>query len=92
MRIVDRRSGRIDFRLHLLGIRVSDNERQFFANRAGSWDPFGPKWRLPVHVPANKNSLKDAPIEALRITRGRVWSCLKTAAGAYGYSVHLRNR
>jgi hypothetical protein len=55
-----------DYRLNQLGIRVSENLCQLISKTGDKWVPLGPRWQLPVQVPAQD---KDIPYaNALSIT------------------------
>ena len=68
VRIVDSEACHIDYRLNLLGVRVRDKDCQLIARGNGSWEPMGPKWELPVHIPADEATLRAASTDTLRLT------------------------
>jgi len=68
VRIVDSEACDIDYRLNLLGVRVRDKDCQLIARGNGSWEPMGPKWELPVNIPADEATLRAASTDTLRLT------------------------
>ena len=68
VRIVDSEACHIDYRLNLLGVRVRDKDCQLIARGTGSWEPMGPKWELPVDIPADAATLRTASTDTLRLT------------------------
>jgi hypothetical protein len=69
-RLVDPEGNCIDYRLSLLGVRVTAHYCQLIARSAatGRWEPLGPTWPLPIEVPADSASLKAALNNALFLT------------------------
>lgn len=67
MRVVDKNLY-IDYRLKLLGIRVSAEECQLIARGNGNWEPMGPKWPLPIEFPSGPENLKTASTDTVRLT------------------------
>ena len=67
MRVVDA-SGYIDYRLNLLGLRVTQTECQLIARGDGHWEPMGPKWTLPVEFPSGPETVKTASTDTVRLT------------------------
>lgn len=67
MRVVEQ-SLYIDYRLKLLGIRVSETECQLIARGNGNWESLGPKWPLPVEFPFGPETLKTVSTDTVRLT------------------------
>jgi len=68
MKVVNRKDGRIGYRLNQLGIRVFEDSCQLVAIGRGNWETLGPRWNLPVHVPETPEELKLAMADTLRLT------------------------
>jgi len=68
MRFPHTNGGAIDYRLNLLGIRISRGECQLIAKGGGDWEAIGPKRPLPINIPANSQELHTAASDALRMT------------------------
>ena len=59
----------VDYRLHLLGIRVSKGTAQLIAKyRDSEWTTLGPARALPLHIPRTPTELKAAGQDALLLT------------------------
>jgi hypothetical protein len=68
MRVVKAQDGYVDYRLHILGIRVWRGCAQLIAKDGESWDPFGFRHPLPIKVPASTEELPVAAGDTLRLT------------------------
>jgi hypothetical protein len=68
MRVVNLSAGVIDYRLNILGVRVSEHSCQLIAKGVNGWDTLGPRWDLPVHVPRTSDELKQVASDTLRMT------------------------
>jgi hypothetical protein len=58
----------IDYCLNILGVRVWKNACQLIARTDEDWTFIGPKWDLPVEIPANEQGLKGAGSDTFRLT------------------------
>lgn len=67
MRVVDE-GGHIDYRLNLLGLRVTQTECQLIARGDGHWEAMGPKWPLPVEFPSGPESVRTSSTDTVRLT------------------------
>ena len=67
MRVVNERE-HIDYRLKLLGIRVTRAECQLIAKGNGDWETIGPKWALPIDFPSGPETVKTASTDTVRLT------------------------
>jgi hypothetical protein len=73
MRYVQRDGAYIEYRLNLLGVRVTATNCQLVARSPGtteSWETIGPKRPLPLEIPTRSESLQSGSADALRVT---VW-------------------
>lgn len=69
MKVVNRETGTIEYRLNILGIQVTKNFAQLLAKWHGDdWVTIGPLHELPVHIPMTQAELKASASDALRIT------------------------
>jgi len=68
MRILHK-GGVVDYRLHLLGIRLSKGTAQLIAKYGDSeWTTLGAVRALPLHIPQTPDELKAAGQDALLLT------------------------
>src|SRR5437764_15153611 len=67
VRIVDSEACHIDYRLKLLGVRVSRQGLSTDRQRKWGLEPMGPKWELPVDIPADAATLRAASTDTLRL-------------------------
>ncbi|MCU1274540.1 MAG: hypothetical protein JWO48_1971 [Bryobacterales bacterium] len=67
MRVVHER-GYIDYRLKLLGIRVTEAECQLIAKVNVDWETMWPKWALPNDFHSGPESVKTASTDTVRLT------------------------
>lgn len=58
----------IDYRLKLLGVRVSASECQLIARGNGDWESMGPRWLLPVEFPSGNHTPKTASTDTVSLT------------------------
>lgn len=58
----------VDYRLHILGIRVSEHSCQLIAKQGQGWVMVGPRLELPVHAPRNAHEAKEAEAVPLLVT------------------------
>jgi hypothetical protein len=56
-RISDMDKYSVDYRLNQLGIRVSGHTCQLISRIGKNWHPLGPRWQLPISVPADVEDL-----------------------------------
>jgi hypothetical protein len=68
LRIVDREAQQIDYYLNILGIRVWRSACQLIARSEGKWTSIGPKHNLPIDIPRDEPSLREAGSDTLRLT------------------------
>ena len=68
MRVVDDEYQYIDYRLHLLGIRVAVSECRLIARGDGHWEPMGPICPLPIEFPSGPEIITTASTDTLRLT------------------------
>ena len=68
LRIINRETQQIDYRLNILGVRVWKSACQLIARGQGDWVSVGPKRSLPIDIPGDTLSLQDAASDTLRIT------------------------
>lgn len=63
MRVPDRNSGCVGYRLNIIGVGVWKDYCQLLAkDRFGVWQPFGPTRPLPVVVPADPAGIMSDPL------------------------------
>ena len=69
MRSADPEAGTIDYRLNILGIRVSEHGCQLVAKGGDGewWNTIGPCRDLPVHIPETPEELEAAVLDTLRL-------------------------
>jgi hypothetical protein len=67
-RNADRQHQHIDYCLNILGIRVLEKACRLIAKGNGEWSPIGPLWDLPLEIPRDETELRNAGIDALRVT------------------------
>jgi hypothetical protein len=67
-RFADSSARHIDYCLNILGIRVWETQCQLIAKGDGHWGPIGPKWDLPVQIPADEMTLRSAGADTMRLT------------------------
>jgi hypothetical protein len=67
-RIIDREGQYIDYHLNLLGVRVWRSACQLIARAEGKWSSIGPKHSLPIDIPHDEPSLREAGADTLRLT------------------------
>jgi hypothetical protein len=67
-RFADPDANHIDYCLNILGVRVWRDVCQLIAKSDGQWTFIGPKWDLPIEIPTDEQSLKDAGTDTLRLT------------------------
>jgi hypothetical protein len=68
MRVVNQESDAIDYRLHIIGIRVWKDTTQLIAKYGEEWTTIGFARELPVHIPVTASELKAAGNDTLRLT------------------------
>lgn len=68
MRIVNPEAGWIDYRLHILGVRVREQSCQLVAKSGEEWIEMGPRWDLPVTIPASPADLNSGAVHTLHLT------------------------
>ncbi len=69
MKVVNREAGTIDYRLNLLGIRVSKDAAQLIARwRGDEWSTIGAQRELPIRFPLTPSELNDIAGDTLRLT------------------------
>jgi hypothetical protein len=69
MKIVNREARTIDYRLNLLGIRVSKDGAQLIAKwRGDEWATIGPRRELPIRFPLTPSDLNGVAGDTLRLT------------------------
>ena len=68
LRIIDREAQQIDYRLNILGVRVWRSACQLIARTEGRWTSIGPKHSLPIDIPHDESSLREAGSDTLRLT------------------------
>jgi len=68
LKLEHRENGAVDYRMNLLGIRVSNGSAQAIAKDRGDWTTLGPVHYLPIQVPSNTVELKAASNDTLLLT------------------------
>ena len=69
MKVVNREAGTIDYRLNLLGIRVSKDAAQLIARwRGDEWSTIGAPRELPIRFPLTPFELNGVAGDTLRLT------------------------
>jgi len=69
MKVVNEGAGTIDYRLNLLGIRVTKDSAQLVAkSHENDWTTIGPLRQLPVRIPMTPRELESAAGDPLRLT------------------------
>jgi hypothetical protein len=68
MRVVIAEEGCVDYRLHILGIRIWREYAQLIARDGEPWKPIGPEYLLPISLPDKPDELKGSPSDVLRLT------------------------
>ena len=69
MKIVNREARTIDYRMNLLGIRVSKDAAQLIAKwRGDEWTTISQQRELPIRFPLTPSDLKDVAGDTLRLT------------------------
>jgi len=68
LKLEHRENGAVDYRMNLLGIRVSNGAAQLIAKDRGGWTTLGPVHYLPLQVPSNTVELKAASNDTLLLT------------------------
>jgi hypothetical protein len=68
LKLEHRENGAVDYRMNLLGIRVSNGSAQLIAKDRGEWTTLGPVHYLPLQVPSNTVELKAASNDTLLLT------------------------
>src|SRR5205807_4301028 len=61
-------NGAVDYRMNLLGIRVSNGTAQLIAKDRGDWTTLGPVHYLPLQVPSSALELRAASNDTLLLT------------------------
>jgi hypothetical protein len=69
MKVVNREARTIDYRLNLLGIRVSKDTAQLIARwRGDEWSTIGAQRELPIRFPFTPSELNGVAGDTLRLT------------------------
>ena len=69
MKVVNREARTIDYRLNLLGIRVSKDAAQLIAKwRGDEWSTIGAQRGLPIRFPLTPSELNGVAADTLRLT------------------------
>ena len=68
-RYADQSASHIDYCLNILGIRVWEHACQLVAKTSnGSWASLGLQWELPIEIPHDEVTLRNAGSDTLRLT------------------------
>lgn len=68
MKVANAEAGSLDYRLNILGVRVTAQSCQLIAKTSDEWGPIGQRLDLPVHVPRNAEDVKEAADSPLKLT------------------------
>ncbi len=68
MKVANAEAGSLDYRLNILGIRVTATGCQLIAKTSDEWGPIGQHQALPVQVPRNAEEFKEAADSPLKLT------------------------
>lgn len=68
MKVANAEMSSIEYRLNILGIRVTERDGQLIAKSSDEWSPIGQRLQLPLPVPRTSEDLKEAADSPLKLT------------------------
>lgn len=68
MKVANAEAGFLDYRLNIIGIRVTAKTCQLISKSSDEWSPIGQPYDLPVHIPRSADELAEAADSPLKLT------------------------